>query len=77
MSDPGQRERRVYDLEAVVAAHRAASAGTWVRLSDAQYDAIAGTVLRGAAAEELPTCDRCGGGIVNPGRHGEGWCIEL
>jgi hypothetical protein len=38
---------RAYDLAAVVAAHRAsAQRGAWVRLSDAAYDAIAGTVLR-------------------------------
>jgi hypothetical protein len=43
---------RAYDLEAIVAAHRAAKAGGyWVRLSDMEYDAIAGTVLRGLLAE--------------------------
>lgn len=37
---------RVYDLEAVVEVHRAAVEDTWVRLSDMEYDAIAGAVLR-------------------------------
>jgi hypothetical protein len=41
---------RAYDLADIVAAHRAACSkrGTWVRLSDMEYDAIAGTVLRAA-----------------------------
>jgi hypothetical protein len=41
---------RTYDLlEAAVEAHRAASTGaTWLRLSDSQYDAIAGSALRTA-----------------------------
>jgi hypothetical protein len=39
---------RAYDLRAVVAAHRAACErrGSWRRLGDFEYDAIAGTVLR-------------------------------
>jgi hypothetical protein len=38
---------RAYDLEAAVAAHRASRRrGAWFRLADAEYDAIAGTVLR-------------------------------
>jgi hypothetical protein len=39
---------RAYDLRAVVAAHRAAceKRGSWRRLGDMEYDAIAGTVLR-------------------------------
>jgi hypothetical protein len=46
---------RAYDLAAVVAAHRASAVaanrasrrrGTWLRLSDAEYDAIAETVMR-------------------------------
>jgi hypothetical protein len=41
-------DERAYDLRAVVAAHRAAceKRGSWRRLGDFEYDAIAGTVLR-------------------------------
>jgi hypothetical protein len=40
---------RSYDIDAVVAAHKAACARTqWFRLSDMEYDAIAGTALRTA-----------------------------
>lgn len=47
MSESTDR-KRAYDLAAVVAAHRASCErrGSWRQLSDAEYDAIAGTVLR-------------------------------
>lgn len=43
-------EGRAYDLVAVIEAHRAACAWRpWQRLSDAEYDAIAGAALRSSA----------------------------
>jgi hypothetical protein len=42
--------QRAYDLAAVVAAHRASRRrGAWFRLSDAEYDAIAGVPSHPAA----------------------------
>lgn len=28
-------------------------------------------------ADQLRKCSRCGGVIVSPARHGEGWCIDM
>lgn len=46
---------RIYDLDAVVAAHRAsANGGSWFRLSDMEYDAIVGAALRDTSESNAP-----------------------
>jgi hypothetical protein len=70
---------RSYDLAAVVAAHRAATwkRGSWRRLSDMEYDAIAGTVLREqreeAVGEVRALLDVRESELGDAGAYGEGY----
>lgn len=41
-----------------------------------RWDDAMGTASDLLGREEAERCLRCGGAVVDPARHGEGWCVD-